>query len=815
MASAYDVLINFVGRDSASAVANKTATSVQGVAKAGDTANKSIGGFGDALKGIGAAVVAGGVIAFGKAILDAGISATATANKFDNVRKSLQLMTGSTQAGNDLYRVMEDLAARTPFTFDDIAQGTQKLLAMGFAAKDIPALMTTIGDASSALGAGAEGVDRISRALGQMQAKGKITTEEMMQLQEMGIPAFRLLAEASGVSQQALMEMVSKGIIPADQNLQTLINAMQGEYGGMMATQMNTATQAQSNFQDASDKATAAIGRLIEPGVIAFYNNLGGAVSWAANAIEAYRIAAENTRRSDWYGLQTTYEQTQAYTDRTNAIKYGNQQNGAMTAAYVQATDATKNSTSALKINESAIKSSTASTKSYRDIQKDLIMANRRLRDSFFDIAAAQRNVKTTREALEDATNPRTLEEYEIAADRAYYSNELLNNEITRMKNRQTQVRAALQKGNLTQEERNDLLAEDAQITEDLIGKQLDARQSVIDLEKAQKALDRARDPARVQEYYDEYEQAKIRVQDLTQDQGFLRDSTDKLTTQLSGNTTATINNAIAKSEQNMKVRDSTVVFDLNTTATARNKDEVLKTITPYNDAKKAITATKDEVVKLNTAYVDVYTSSGSAATNIKNVSEAQLQGLDNMEKYRKKLAEIGTISKAVAGFSKAIQDLLNELKSFGGGSGGGTGGGNGGGNGTTPPADWKSAVSQAFVKYGSDGKITLEEFNYVQASGTSLGGSAADVNAWIDTLTQQSGGRITVDKGTGRSITGGTASIGKIDRIPSTTPSDGRGIWAGANVTITLNYASPPDSKNPLADVEDYINAQGGLVRV
>jgi hypothetical protein len=45
MASAYDVLINFVGRDSASAVANKTATSVQGVAKAGDTANKSIGGF--------------------------------------------------------------------------------------------------------------------------------------------------------------------------------------------------------------------------------------------------------------------------------------------------------------------------------------------------------------------------------------------------------------------------------------------------------------------------------------------------------------------------------------------------------------------------------------------------------------------------------------------------------------------------------------------------------------------------------------------------------------------------------------------------
>ena len=806
MASAYDVLINFVGRDSASAVANKTATSVQGVAKAGDTANKSIGGFGATLKGIGAAVVASGIITVGKAIFDAGISATATANKFDNVRKSLQLMTGSTQAGNDLYRVMEDLAARTPFTFDDIAQGTQKLLAMGFAAKDIPALMTTIGDASSALGAGAEGVDRISRALGQMQAKGKITTEEMMQLQEMGIPAFRLLAEASGVSQQALMEMVSKGIIPADQNLQTLINAMQGEYGGMMATQMNTATQAQSNFQDASDKATAAIGRLIEPGVIAFYNNLGGAVSWAANAIEAYRIAAENTRRSDWYGLQTTYEQTQAYTDRTNAIKYGNQQNGAMTAAYVQATDATKNSTSALKINESAIKSSTSSTKSYRDVQKDLIMANRRLRDSFFDIAAAQRNVKTTREALEDATNPRTLEEYEIAADRAYYSNELLNNEITRMKNRQTQVRAALEKGNLTQEERNDLIAEDAQITEDLIGKQLDARQSVIDLEKAQKALDRARDPARVQEYYDEYEQAKIRVQDLTQDQGFLRDSTVKLTEAVSGNTTEFYKNIVAVNENKAALRDADSAINGLTIKTARNSAELMNALPAYANYTSAMTTQKDEAVKLNQAYTDIGTSTKNASTGIKSFSEAQAQGQENMDKYRQKIIELKTpiaeLAKAFAqinttNFTANEFDIAAMVK---------------------PIA--KRLATEKLGAFAEDDEISQDEYNLVKNRLIRGGLSASEARSFIEEVAGKLGATITVPSES-RSVTptrpamGGITAVGRPDRIPTTTPSDGRGIWSGANVTITLNYASPPDSKNPLADVEDYINAQGGLVRV
>jgi hypothetical protein len=33
--------------------------------------------------------------------------------------------------------------------------------------------------------------------------------------------------------------------------------------------------------------------------------------------------------------------------------------------------------------------------------------------------------------------------------------------------------------------------------------------------------------------------------------------------------------------------------------------------------------------------------------------------------------------------------------------------------------------------------------------------------------------------------------------------------------VTIVLNYATPPNSSNPLKDVEDYITAQGGLIRI
>ena len=47
-------------------------------------------------------------------------------------------------------------------------------------------------------------------ALGEMQAKGKAASQEMMQLTEAGIPAWEMLAEAIGVGIPEAMKMVEK-----------------------------------------------------------------------------------------------------------------------------------------------------------------------------------------------------------------------------------------------------------------------------------------------------------------------------------------------------------------------------------------------------------------------------------------------------------------------------------------------------------------------------------------------------------------------------------------------------------------------------
>jgi phage tail tape-measure protein len=82
-------------------------------------------------------------------------------------------MLGSGVKADALLSRLQKMAAETPFEFPELAGTTKKLLAFGFQVEKIPGMLSNIGDASSGLGLGAEGLSRISIALGQIKAKGK------------------------------------------------------------------------------------------------------------------------------------------------------------------------------------------------------------------------------------------------------------------------------------------------------------------------------------------------------------------------------------------------------------------------------------------------------------------------------------------------------------------------------------------------------------------------------------------------------------------------------------------------------------------
>jgi tape measure domain-containing protein len=152
----------------------------------------------------------------------------------EQARIGFTTMLGSAERAEAFLRDVADFAVRTPFEFPELLDASKRMLAYGFAAEDVLPTLEAVGNASAAVGLGTEGINRIILALGQMRAKGKLSAEEMRQLTEAGIPAWEMLAEAMGKTTAEIMDMQSKGLIPADRAIKMLVEGMNKRFGGMM-----------------------------------------------------------------------------------------------------------------------------------------------------------------------------------------------------------------------------------------------------------------------------------------------------------------------------------------------------------------------------------------------------------------------------------------------------------------------------------------------------------------------------------------------------------------------------------------------------
>jgi len=161
-----------------------------------------------------------------------------------------ETMLGSAEAAKSMFSNLEDFASTTPFEMEPLLRTTQQLFAMGTAAEDVIPMLTSIGDAVAALGGGGEMMGRITRAFTQMQAKGKVSAEEMMALAEAGIPAWQYLADYMGTTIPAAMDEASTGVIQGAGAVQAILAGMSNDFGGMMIAQAGTFEGAMSTITD-------------------------------------------------------------------------------------------------------------------------------------------------------------------------------------------------------------------------------------------------------------------------------------------------------------------------------------------------------------------------------------------------------------------------------------------------------------------------------------------------------------------------------------------------------------------------------------
>jgi tape measure domain-containing protein len=170
--------------------------------------------------------------------------------QMEQARIGFTTMLGSAERAEAFLRDMADFAAKTPFEFPELLDASKRMLAYGFAAGDVLPIMEAVGNASAAVGLGTEGINRIILALGQMRAKGKVSAEEMRQLTETGIPAWEILAEAMNKTTAEIMDMQSKGLIPADRAIKMLVEGMNKRFPNMMKNMENTWEGVTSTIKD-------------------------------------------------------------------------------------------------------------------------------------------------------------------------------------------------------------------------------------------------------------------------------------------------------------------------------------------------------------------------------------------------------------------------------------------------------------------------------------------------------------------------------------------------------------------------------------
>lgn len=201
-----------------------------------------------------------GLAGIGAAITGIGIKAVQAAAKLQNVQTAFTNMLGSGDKSAAFVKELQQFAAKTPFEFSQVTEAAQKFLAFGFTAEQVIPTLTAVGDAAAGVGLGAEGINRVTLALGQMAAKSRVQSDEMLQLTEAGIPAWQMLADKIGKSVPEVMDMVSKGSVDAATGISALVEGMNSKFGGMMEQQSATIQGTWSTLMDGLEQSAAQVG---------------------------------------------------------------------------------------------------------------------------------------------------------------------------------------------------------------------------------------------------------------------------------------------------------------------------------------------------------------------------------------------------------------------------------------------------------------------------------------------------------------------------------------------------------------------------
>ena len=157
-----------------------------------------------------------------------------------------------------LMRQLTDYAQATSFDIDGLAKSTQKLLAYGVDEDKLLDTVKQLGDISMG---SSEKMEYLALALGQVNGKGHLMTQELRQMQEQGFNPLDFIIEKTGESMSELTKRIEQGGVSYDEVAEAVQRATSAghKYYNMTGLQANTLI---GKWNELKEKTSETFGKM-------------------------------------------------------------------------------------------------------------------------------------------------------------------------------------------------------------------------------------------------------------------------------------------------------------------------------------------------------------------------------------------------------------------------------------------------------------------------------------------------------------------------------------------------------------------------
>ena len=180
--------------------------------------------------------------------------------QFQQLEIAFSTMLKSKEAADKLMTELVDIAAKTPFDLQGVAQSAKQMIAYGSSAENVGDELVMLGNVAAGVGSQ---LSEIAYLYGTLRTQGRAYAVDIRQFAGRGIPIYEELAKLLGVTKDEVSGLVKEGKVGFKEVEQAFKNmtSESGIYYNLMQEQSKSLTGQISNLKDAWDSMLNKIGK--------------------------------------------------------------------------------------------------------------------------------------------------------------------------------------------------------------------------------------------------------------------------------------------------------------------------------------------------------------------------------------------------------------------------------------------------------------------------------------------------------------------------------------------------------------------------